>query len=82
MNTHRTDKVSLTFGVLFLIAALWWLLGSQIQIALPTAAWFLAGGLILFGVLGLVGSIRPRNRHQVSPANGPLDEITPGPDPW
>jgi hypothetical protein len=60
MNIHRTDRWSLGFGVLFLFFVMLWLLGSQIKIHMPTAGLILAGGLILFGVLGLMGSLRPR----------------------
>jgi len=78
MKAHPTDKVSLWFGVIFLIAALWWLLGSQIKVDLPTAGWFVAAGLILFGVLGLIGSLRPR--RQVGPTSpaAPMEDWPPG----
>lgn len=75
MNLHRTDKLSLVFGVLFLVFVLCWLFGSQFSIDAPTAGWFIAGGLILFGVLGLVGSLRPRRRpDQVSAPPAPAPE--------
>jgi hypothetical protein len=69
MNIHRTDRWSLWFGVLFLIFVAWWLLGSQIKIHLATAGLILAGGLILFGILGLIGSLRPR--RPVDPVSTP-----------
>ena len=74
MNIHRTDRWSLGFGVLFLIFVAWWLLGSQIKIHLATAGLILAGGLILFGILGLIGSLRPR--RPVDPVSTPpADEL-------
>lgn len=74
MNIHRTDRWSLGFGALFLIFVLWWLLGSQIKIHLATAGLILAGGLILFGILGLIGSLRPR--RPVDPTSEtPPDEV-------
>jgi hypothetical protein len=74
MNTHRTDRWSLWFGVLFLIFVLWWLLGAQIKIHMPTAGLIVAGGLILFGILGLVGSLRPR-RTEEPVSTPPADEL-------
>jgi hypothetical protein len=77
MNIHRTDKLSLVFGVIFLGFVLVWLFGSQLDVDLPTAGWFIAGGLILFGVLGLMGSIRPRRRPD--PVSTPP---APAPEDW
>lgn len=74
MNIHRTDRWSLGFGVLFLIFVAWWLLGSQIKIHLATAGLILAGGLILFGILGLIGSLRPR-RPVDQAGDTPPDEL-------
>jgi hypothetical protein len=74
MNIHRTDRWSLWFGVLFLIFVMWWLLGSQIGVNGTTAGLILAGGLILFGVLGLIGSLRPR-RQPDSVSAPPSDEL-------
>jgi hypothetical protein len=71
MKPHRTDRVSLGFGLLFLLFALWWLLASQIHINSSAAGWFIAGGLIVFGIVGLVGSLRPRvEREPVSTPPG------------
>lgn len=77
MNIHRTDNVSLGFGLTFLAIALWWFLAAQLNVVLPTAGWFVAGGLILFGVLGLMSSLR---RKEVAPAEEA--EALDGPDPW
>lgn len=75
MNLHRTDKLSLVFGLLFLTITVIWLLVGQLDVDLPTAGWFIAGGLIVFGVLGLVGSLRPRNPVDAtdSTSTGPED---------
>jgi hypothetical protein len=72
MTPHRTDRLSLGFGVLFLFFVVLWLFGSQINIDLPRAGWFVAGGLIAFGVIGLVGSLRSRHRNE--PVSGPGSE--------
>lgn len=81
MTPHRTDRVSLGFGLTFLIFVLWWLLASQIHINLPTAGWFAAGGLIMFGVLGLVGSLRSR-RSDEPVSTPPVSAPPAAPEDW
>jgi hypothetical protein len=58
MRTHRTDVVSLVFGLLFLGAVAVWTAGPGLGANLAHAGWLLAGGLIVVGVLGLIGAIR------------------------
>lgn len=58
MKPHRTDGVSLSFGLIFLLVALWWALSRVVNIHLPAVGWLVAGGLIMFGVIGLLGAIR------------------------
>jgi hypothetical protein len=73
MTKHPTDRWSLWFGILFLVFVAWWLLGSQVRVHLPTAGLFVAAGLILFGVLGLIGSLRPR--RSVEPVSTPPADL-------
>ncbi|MGC4894022.1 hypothetical protein [Micromonospora sp. DT31] len=58
MKAHRTDLVSFFFGLVFLGLATWWLLARIMGLAVPPVGWFLAGGLVLIGVLGLLGALR------------------------
>jgi len=58
MRPHRTDGVSLSFGILFLLVALWWAVSQVVTIHLPAVGWLVAGGLIAFGVIGLLGALR------------------------
>ena len=58
MKSHRTDGLSLAFGLIFLAAVGWWFFGRTVDIALPQFGWFVAGALIVFGVLGLFGALR------------------------
>jgi hypothetical protein len=67
MKPHRTDGVSLSFGVLFLLVAIWWAVSRVADVHLPAAGWLIAGALILFGVLGLFGAIRSGRRADPPP---------------
>jgi hypothetical protein len=58
MKGHRTDALSLVFGLGFLFLAAWWLFSRRISVGLPTLGWILAAALISLGGLGLVGAIR------------------------
>lgn len=73
MKAHRTDGVSLTFGLTFLAIVAWWLLAQILHLPLPAVGWFLAGALILIGVFGLLGALRS---GRAAPAATP----TPVPD--
>jgi hypothetical protein len=79
MKPHRTDGVSLVFGLLFLAVTGWWLLAEILDLAVPAAGWFVAGGLILFGLLGLLGAMRTARHEPASgpPASGPPVTSTP-----
>jgi hypothetical protein len=58
MKSHRTDGVSLTFGVVFLLLAAWYVAARLVDLDLPMVGWSVAGGLIVLGLLGLVGALR------------------------
>jgi hypothetical protein len=83
MKPHRTDGVSLSFGLIFLAVAIWWAASQVITVHLPAVGWVLAGGLILFGAIGLLGAIRSgrRTREEAGPTAQPepvLITETPG----
>ncbi len=83
MKAHRTDLVSLIFGLLFLLLAAWWLVARLLEFMLPPVGWFLAGALLLIGVLGLVGALHaarsgsPAAPATMAPPTGAMPE--PGP---
>jgi len=79
MKPHRTDGVSLTFGLIFLAVAAWWLVAQLVDLALPVVGWFLAVALILLGVLGLVAALRS-GRTVAPPAGGSTASDTTAPD--
>jgi hypothetical protein len=58
------DGVSLSFGLIFLCIALWWAVAQVWTVQLPGAGWLVAGVLILFGVVGLLGAIRSGRRSE------------------
>jgi len=62
MRPHRTDGVSLSFGLIFLMLAVWWAVSRVVTLHLPAIGWVVAGGLIVFGVIGLLGAIRSGHR--------------------
>jgi hypothetical protein len=80
MRPHRTDGVSLSFGLLFMLIALWWAISQVMTVHLPAAGWLVAGALILFGAIGLMGAIRSGRHADVAPVTTPAQATveTPG----
>jgi hypothetical protein len=71
MKAHRTDGLSLTFGLVFLAIVAWWLVARTVDLSLPHLGWFVAGALIVLGVLGLVGALRT-GREPMQMASEPM----------
>lgn len=59
MKTHATDVVALTLGCSFLALVAVWVLVKTVTVDLPSGGWFVAGALIVMGVVGLVAALRP-----------------------
>ena len=76
MRPHRTDGVSLSFGVLFLLVVAWWAVSRVVTVHLPAVGWLVAGGLIVFGVIGLLGALRSA-RSTPEPAPAPAAPAEP-----
>lgn len=68
MKPHRTDNVSLSFGTIFLLIAAWWAASQVVDLAPVRLGWLVAGALILFGMIGLLGAIRSGRRPEPVPA--------------
>jgi hypothetical protein len=81
VKAHRTDLVSFVFGLLFVALAVWWLLAQLMGLALPPVGWFLAGALILIGLLGLVGALRSARHSGRETAPGATAEPSDGTPP-
>ena len=79
MRPHRTDGVSLSFGLLFLLIAVWWAVSQVMTVRLPAAGWLVAGALIFFGAIGLLGAIRSGRRAETpAPVQAEAVLETPG----
>jgi Domain of unknown function (DUF1707) len=80
MKSHRTDGVSLSFGLVFLLIAGWYLAARLVDLHLATMGWSVAGGLILLGLLGLAGALRTSRTAGADgtgvPAGGEADAPT------
>ncbi|HEX6683797.1 MAG TPA: hypothetical protein VF062_13420 [Candidatus Limnocylindrales bacterium] len=70
MKAHRTDSISLAFGLIFILIAGGYLATSYLDLDLPSVGWFIAGGLILLGVVGAITALIPSRK----PAPQPVDE--------
>lgn len=60
MRPHRTDPVSLAFGLLFLGIAGWWGLTRFVHVGIEPGGWIIAVILLVMGTVGLVGALRRR----------------------
>jgi hypothetical protein len=69
MNKHRTDLLSLAFGLFFLAAVAWWAFSRALDVRLPEPGWLAAAGLIIVGLLGLLGTLR--SKRDPDPAKEP-----------
>ncbi|UQU64079.1 phage holin family protein [Couchioplanes caeruleus] len=79
MRPHRTDGISLSFGLIFLLVAAWWAVAQVVTVRLPALGWLVAGVLILFGALGLLGAIRSGRRTEVpAPVAAEAEVEVPG----
>lgn len=79
MRPHRTDGISLSFGLIFLLIVVWWAIAQVMTVRLPAVGWLVAGGLILFGAIGLLGAIRSGRRAEVpAPVQAEAQVETPG----
>lgn len=69
MKKHRADLVSLVFGLVFLLIAVWWAVARRLDVNLPALGWLAAVALIVVGAAGLVGAVRGP-REERTPADG------------
>jgi len=80
MKKHPLDLLSLVFGLVFLLIAGLWVTNRTVDIELPPAGWFVAGALILAGLLGIGSIVRGvlrGDRTTVDSGNGGADTQPP-----
>jgi hypothetical protein len=75
MKPHRTDPLSLTFGLIFLGVVLWWGLGRRLDVHLPRLGWIVAGTLIVLGIVGLARALRSDRQPSQQNESDPYDPI-------
>jgi F0F1-type ATP synthase assembly protein I len=56
------DRSAFVFGVLYVAAAVWWLIDRAFNVHLPNAGWLVAILLILGGAIGIGSAIRAADR--------------------
>lgn len=78
MKSHRTDGVSLVFGLIFLVIVASWLGGSYLDFGFANVGWLLAVALIGLGLLGVLMNLRPRREPVTAP---PASATPPAADP-
>ncbi|MDG6105375.1 hypothetical protein Daura_47685 [Dactylosporangium aurantiacum] len=79
MKPHRTDGLSLTFGLIFLGIVVVWLFNQAVNVHL-NAGWIVAIGLIVFGLLGLLGALRSDKSDKPS-SSVPASSVPSSHDP-
>lgn len=57
MKPHRTDLISLTFGLIFLGAAGLWALSREVNLDVSALGWLAVAGLIVLGGVGITHAI-------------------------
>jgi hypothetical protein len=77
MKKHPLDVLSLVFGLVFVLIAGTWVVRRTVDIDLPDMGWFLAGALILAGLLGIVSVLRGTRNAAVDSSNGGADTEPP-----
>jgi len=60
----------------FLLVVVWWAVSRVMTLHLPAVGWLVAGGLIVFGVIGLLGALRSA-RSAPAPAPAPEQPAEP-----
>lgn len=58
LSPHRADAVSFGFGLVFLAAAVVWVVANFVRVQPATIGWLVAAALLVLGSLGLVQTLR------------------------
>ncbi len=65
MKAHRTDPLSLAFGMLFLLVSLAFLANRWLDVELPDMGIFVAIGVALLGMVIAVTALVPHRKPKV-----------------
>lgn len=79
MKMHRTDSVSLFFGVVFLLVAAGFLARRMLNVELPDLAWLIAGGVTVLGLIGVLGALVPSRKKDDSSVQTPVEPTSSEP---
>lgn len=60
LTPHRADAVSFGFGLVFLAAAMLWVIANFVSVQPATVGWLVAGALLVLGGLGIAQTLRSR----------------------
>lgn len=74
MKAHRTDNLSLFFGLLFLLVAGGYLVHRQLDLELPAVGWFIAAGIIFLGVVMAVTALVPDRKPTQEDVEQPVEQ--------
>ncbi len=64
MKAHRTDVMSLAFGMLFLVIALAYLANREFDVNLPGVGVFFAAGIVILGAVIAVTALFPHRKEK------------------
>jgi hypothetical protein len=64
VKPHRTDLISLTFGLVFLASATLWAVARVVNLGPPVVGWFVVAGLIVLGAVGITHAIVTVDRRR------------------
>jgi hypothetical protein len=62
MKRHPTDVVALVLGCVLLAVVAVWALAKTVTLHLPSGGWFIAGGFVVAGLVGVATVLRPSRR--------------------
>ena len=68
MKAHRTDSLSLFFGLVFLLIAAGYVVTAYSDLELPDVGWFIAGGLVFLGIVGAITALVPSRKRPPQPS--------------
>jgi hypothetical protein len=75
MKAHRTDALSLAFGMLFLIIAAAFLTNQAFDVELPDMGLFAAAGVVVLGAVIAVTALFPHRKQNAVDSQAVPDPV-------